>query len=143
MGCPTDHFNALMRGTHSPITTQQRCTRGTTCPFISRRRRLDDDSASQRLDDDDGATEDEKTMDDAAVDDARWIYIHTYIYIYPACSRARARDDVMTAAHARGDGAEGTNAPKPRLAIKKMVLENFKSYAGAQHVGPFHKVCAT
>ena len=27
---------------------------------------------------------------------------------------------------------------KPRLVIKKMVLENFKSYAGAQHVGPFH-----
>ena len=49
----------------------------------------------------------------------------------------------MTAAHARGDGAEGTNAPKPRLAIKKMVLENFKSYAGAQHVGPFHKVRAS
>ena len=23
---------------------------------------------------------------------------------------------------------------------EKMVLENFKSYAGAQHVGPFHKV---
>ena len=31
---------------------------------------------------------------------------------------------------------------KPRLVIKKMVLENFKSYAGAQHVGPFHKVRA-
>jgi len=46
----------------------------------------------------------------------------------------------MTVAHER-DGAEGTKAPKPRLAIKKMVLENFKSYAGAQHVGPFHKVC--
>lgn len=30
--------------------------------------------------------------------------------------------------------------PKKRLVIKKMVLENFKSYAGAQHVGPFHKV---
>ena len=30
--------------------------------------------------------------------------------------------------------------PKPRLVIKSMVLENFKSYAGAQHVGPFHKV---
>ena len=29
---------------------------------------------------------------------------------------------------------------KPRLVIKSMVLENFKSYAGAQHVGPFHKV---
>ena len=33
-------------------------------------------------------------------------------------------------------------AKKPRLVIKKMVLENFKSYAGAQHVGPFHKVRA-
>lgn len=33
-----------------------------------------------------------------------------------------------------------TPAMRPRLAIKKMVLENFKSYAGAQHVGPFHKV---
>ena len=30
--------------------------------------------------------------------------------------------------------------PKKRLVIKQMVLENFKSYAGAQHVGPFHKV---
>ena len=30
---------------------------------------------------------------------------------------------------------------EPRLVISQMVLENFKSYAGAQHVGPFHKVC--
>jgi structural maintenance of chromosome 4 len=30
--------------------------------------------------------------------------------------------------------------PKKRLMIREMVLENFKSYAGAQHVGPFHKV---
>lgn len=29
---------------------------------------------------------------------------------------------------------------KKRLMIREMVLENFKSYAGAQHVGPFHKV---
>jgi len=35
---------------------------------------------------------------------------------------------------------EAPSRAKPRLAIKKMVLENFKSYAGAQHVGPFHKV---
>jgi len=34
-------------------------------------------------------------------------------------------------------------APPPRrLVISSMVLENFKSYAGAQRVGPFHKVCA-
>lgn len=30
--------------------------------------------------------------------------------------------------------------PTRRLVIREMVLENFKSYAGAQRVGPFHKV---
>lgn len=29
---------------------------------------------------------------------------------------------------------------KPRLMIKKMVLENFKSYQGTRVIGPFHKV---
>lgn len=29
---------------------------------------------------------------------------------------------------------------KPRLVIKRLELENFKSYAGVQHIGPFHKV---
>lgn len=29
--------------------------------------------------------------------------------------------------------------PKKRLVIHKMVLENFKSYAGRQDIGPFHK----
>lgn len=29
---------------------------------------------------------------------------------------------------------------RPRLMIRQMVLENFKSYAGTQYVGPFHKV---
>lgn len=28
----------------------------------------------------------------------------------------------------------------PRLFIKEMVMKNFKSYAGEQRVGPFHKV---
>ena len=32
-----------------------------------------------------------------------------------------------------------TTKALPRLAIKDIVLENFKSYAGAQSVGPFHK----
>ncbi len=30
--------------------------------------------------------------------------------------------------------------PKPRLVIHKMALVNFKSYAGRQVIGPFHKV---
>ena len=30
-------------------------------------------------------------------------------------------------------------APKPRLTIHKLVLVNFKSYAGRQEIGPFHK----
>jgi hypothetical protein len=37
---------------------------------------------------------------------------------------------------------ENTNTKKkePRLVMKKMVLNNFKSYAGRQVIGPFHKV---
>lgn len=31
-------------------------------------------------------------------------------------------------------------ARPPRLFIKEMVMRNFKSYAGEQRVGPFHKV---
>lgn len=31
-------------------------------------------------------------------------------------------------------------ARPPRLFIKEMVMRNFKSYAGDQRVGPFHKV---
>jgi hypothetical protein len=50
--------------------------------------------------------------------------------------RAR-REDRDRAAMASATSDAG---PKKRLVIKKMVLENFKSYAGAQHVGPFHKV---
>ena len=30
-------------------------------------------------------------------------------------------------------------ADERRLVISEMVLENFKSYAGVQRVGPFHK----
>lgn len=38
------------------------------------------------------------------------------------------------------DASEG---PQRRLIITEMVLENFKSYAGEQRVGPFHKVGAS
>lgn len=33
--------------------------------------------------------------------------------------------------------------PEKRLTIHKLVLENFKSYAGRQELGPFHSVCVT
>lgn len=36
--------------------------------------------------------------------------------------------------------AQVPSTPKSRLMITKMVLENFKSYAGIQNIGPFHKV---
>ena len=35
--------------------------------------------------------------------------------------------------------ASPNGAPPPRLVIKEMVLHNFKSYAGEQRIGPFHK----
>ncbi|GKY99335.1 hypothetical protein MPSEU_000888500 [Mayamaea pseudoterrestris] len=34
---------------------------------------------------------------------------------------------------------EEMDVPPPRLAIQKMSLENFKSYAGLKEIGPFHK----
>ncbi|OJA20715.1 hypothetical protein AZE42_08198 [Rhizopogon vesiculosus] len=34
---------------------------------------------------------------------------------------------------------EESSGPKPRLVIHKMVLIDFKSYAGRQEIGPFHK----
>jgi len=37
------------------------------------------------------------------------------------------------------DNEHGAEEPPPRLMITKMVLENFKSYAGVKEVGPFHK----
>lgn len=46
--------------------------------------------------------------------------------------------EVEIAGHNPSPGGRG----KPRLFIKKMVLENFKSYAGKQYIGPFHKVRA-
>lgn len=38
---------------------------------------------------------------------------------------------------------EEPTGPKSRLVIHKMALVNFKSYAGRQEIGPFHKVRAT
>ena len=35
---------------------------------------------------------------------------------------------------------EVEQGPKARLVIHKLVLVNFKSYAGRQEIGPFHKV---
>ena len=35
---------------------------------------------------------------------------------------------------------EEPTGPKSRLVIHKLVLINFKSYAGRQEIGPFHKV---
>jgi len=37
------------------------------------------------------------------------------------------------------DIAPSSSPPPPRLMITKMVLENFKSYAGTKTIGPFHK----
>jgi hypothetical protein len=32
------------------------------------------------------------------------------------------------------------SSPRDRLIIHKIVVDNFKSYAGRQEIGPFHKV---
>lgn len=38
------------------------------------------------------------------------------------------------------DSASPGSRKRPRLFIQEMVMRNFKSYAGEQRVGPFHKV---
>ena len=39
-----------------------------------------------------------------------------------------------------GDSLEKATVGLKRIIIQDMVLENFKSYAGIQRIGPFHKV---
>lgn len=39
----------------------------------------------------------------------------------------------------RAESDHVTSTSPPRLMITKMVLENFKSYAGLKEIGPFHK----
>ena len=41
------------------------------------------------------------------------------------------------------ESAEPVMETPPRPIITKMVLENFKSYAGVKEIGPFHKVAAS
>ncbi|KAJ1997630.1 hypothetical protein GGI06_006442 [Coemansia sp. S85] len=51
--------------------------------------------------------------------------------------------EMTSAVPERSSTANGTSkeeAGKPRLIITQMVLENFKSYAGRQVIGPFHRV---
>ena len=37
------------------------------------------------------------------------------------------------------DASIGAQPPKPRLMIREIVLENFKSYGNRKLIGPFHK----
>jgi hypothetical protein len=62
----------------------------------------------------------------------------------PACSRSSRGQHSAHSAQAANMASMDVDQdhPKKRLMIREMVLENFKSYAGAQHIGPFHKVGA-
>ncbi|THH32819.1 hypothetical protein EUX98_g1311 [Antrodiella citrinella] len=48
-------------------------------------------------------------------------------------------DSVPRPSQAQAPAEEESQGPKPRLVIHKMSLINFKSYAGRQDIGPFHK----
>lgn len=49
---------------------------------------------------------------------------------------SESQDEFMADGSDSGPGA----SRGPRLFIREMVMRNFKSYAGEQRVGPFHKV---
>ena len=52
------------------------------------------------------------------------------------CLRSASMDmtDMMAS------GVMDESQQRPRLVIHQIVMENFKSYAGRQVIGPFHKV---
>ncbi|CED84437.1 smc protein [Phaffia rhodozyma] len=54
-------------------------------------------------------------------------------------SQSSSRQSYATGAKAEIPKAELPTPPQKRLIIQKLVLENFKSYAGRQVIGPFHK----
>ena len=60
----------------------------------------------------------------------------------PAKSTAMEVDEQKHAqpAAAAATAAAAPVAARPRMVIQKMVLHNFKSYAGTKEIGPFHKV---
>jgi hypothetical protein len=60
-----------------------------------------------------------------------------------AAADQSAMTDATVDPFADASFATDAGAIRPRLMIKKMVLENFKSYAGRVEVGPFHKVRST
>jgi structural maintenance of chromosome 4 len=49
-------------------------------------------------------------------------------------------DEFMTSESNSVRPSAGGSSKAPRLFIKEMIMRNFKSYAGEQRVGPFHKV---
>ena len=51
-------------------------------------------------------------------------------------SEQNNREEIMDVEHSNIATENGT----ARLMITKIVNENFKSYAGTQELGPFHKV---
>jgi hypothetical protein len=53
-------------------------------------------------------------------------------------SEAEAVQSVASTVRRMEDSSRDPN--KPRLIIHKIVLENFKSYAGVKEIGPFHSV---
>jgi hypothetical protein len=58
-----------------------------------------------------------------------------------AVAASSSAASLVAAAHAAAPAPLA--APRSRMVIQKMVLHNFKSYAGTKEIGPFHKVCRT
>jgi hypothetical protein len=67
--------------------------------------------------------------------------VHSWLVselIFQAVSIGVARRDRHRLCKMASAGAAPASAPAKRLIITRMVLENFKSYAGVQNIGPFH-----
>jgi hypothetical protein len=82
-----------------------------------------------KVDDDDNNNKNDNNDDDDDDDD-------------DLVARSVRSNQLAAAAAAAAAPIAAPAGPLRRLMIKEMVLENFKSYAGTQLIGPFHKVTA-
>lgn len=62
-----------------------------------------------------------------------------YVPQTPVTSQSQSQIPGMSQSNLNGNGNTVIISNEPRLVLHKLVLHNFKSYAGSQTIGPFHK----
>lgn len=98
-------------------------------PPLKKKRLIKDDSDS-----DDGGFDLPSTLSSSDRSDKK-------VSFAPSSSQPTAPQTSQPSSEEQLNSDNDSNKKRqPRLVMKKMILNNFKSYAGRQVIGPFHKV---